>query len=265
MAECSKYTNFDPLAYIKKKYVSVTEWNAKPLRELHQVFASLPPPKDGQLKVLDYGCGPVPIYLSSAPPVATEIVFAEYEKRNRDVLETWLNKDPTAPDYTPIFKYVVQELEGQQGEELVAKRQDDLRHLVKGVVHCDITKDPPIAMGYEGPYDVIFSSLCLNVAAINIKEYSDNMRRLTTLLKPGGMLIINAIESMHGTYHSYWVGDEEYYSVSVSEDSLKCVLEQNGYTDIRTSRQSVADTPGALEATATTEAIGMILGIARKL
>ena len=42
--------------------------------------------------------------------------------------------------------------------------QDHLRRLVKGVIPCDILCDPPLLVpGYEGPYDIILSSLCLSI------------------------------------------------------------------------------------------------------
>ena len=61
---------------------------------------------------------------------------------------------PQCTDFTAIFNYVVEDLEGK-GEEVV-KRQDDLKHLVKRVIPCDILCDPPLLVpGYEGPYDII--------------------------------------------------------------------------------------------------------------
>ena len=62
---------------------------------------------------------------------------------------------PQCTDFTAIFNYVFEDLEGKREEEVV-KRQDDLRRLVKGVIPCDILCDPPLLVpGYEGPYDII--------------------------------------------------------------------------------------------------------------
>ena len=76
---------------------------------------------------------------------------------------------------------MVQSLEGL-GEEEVAKRQEDVRTLVKAVVKCDIWMDPPIQSGYEGPYDVILSSLCLECACTSLEEYEVAVTKLSTLL-----------------------------------------------------------------------------------
>lgn len=261
-AEYSEYESFDPLAYISKKYVSVTEWIAQPLRELHQVFQSYGSVPGG-LKVLEYGSGPVPIYLCSATLKASEIVYAEYEKCNRDILQDWISRDQNSPDYTPFFKYVVHDLEGQVGEDSVQQRQDDLRRLIKAVVPCDVTKDPPIATGYEGPYDIIFSSLCLTVTASNIQEYSTNLSRLTNMLKSGGKLILNSVEARQGTHLTYWVGEKKFYALSLTVDSLNWALKENGYTDIKITRRLIDETPGGYDSMSP-EVLAMIFVIATK-
>ena len=56
------------------------------------------------------------------------------------------------------------------------KFQDYLRRLVKGVISCDILRDPPLLVpGYEGPYDIIFSTLCLTAACTTHEEYSQSI------------------------------------------------------------------------------------------
>ena len=103
------YDHFDPFLYIKDKYAIVNDWNSQPLKLLHNIFQSYGSTPAG-LKVLDFGCGPVPIYQCSSPLHASEIVFAEYTERNRNTLQMWLDNNPNAPDFTALFKYVVQDL-----------------------------------------------------------------------------------------------------------------------------------------------------------
>ena len=53
--------------------------------------------------------------------------------------------------------------------------QDDLRCLVKGVIPCDILCNSPLlAPGYEGPYNIIYSSLCLISTCITHVEYAED-------------------------------------------------------------------------------------------
>ena len=234
---------FDPFVFIKNKYAIVTDWNSQPLKLLHNIFQSYGSTPAG-LKVLEFGCGPVPIYQCSSPLHASEIVFAEYTERNRNTLQMWLDNVPNAPDFTALFKYVVQDLEGK-GEEDVLKRQDDLRHLVKGVIPCDILRDPPLLVpGYEGPYDIIFSSLCLTAACTTHEEYSQAIGRLTKYLKPGGKLILQSAQTLE-MYHYYYVGSEKFFSLSTTPEFLNSVLSENGYKDVNITVQPCEGTSGA--------------------
>ena len=229
------YDSFDPFLYIKDKYATLNNWNSQPLKLLHNIFQSYGSTPAG-LKVLDFGCGPVPIYQCSAPLHASEIVFAEYTERNRNTLQMWLDNNPNAPDFTALFKYVVEDLEGK-GEDEVVKRQDDLRRLVKGVIPCDILCDPPLLVpGYEGPYDIILSSLCLSAACTTHEEYSQAVGRLTKYLKPGGKLILQSFQSS-GVYHYYHVGSKKFFALNVTLEFQDSVLNENGYKDISNTVQ----------------------------
>ena len=239
------YDLFDPFVYIKNRYAIVTEWNSHPLKLLHNIFQSYGSTPAG-LKVLEFGCGPVPTYQCSAPLHASEIVFAEYAERNRNTLQMWLDNDPNAPDFTALFKYVVQDLEGK-GDDEVQKRQDDLRRLVKGVIPCDILCDPPLLVpGYEGPYDIIFSSLCLTTACTTREEYSQAIGRVTKYLKPGGKLILQGVRtSGDADYYYYSVGSEQFYALSVTPEFRSFALSENGYKDISFTIQPREGTSGA--------------------
>ena len=252
------YDRFDPFVYIKNRYTIVNDWNSQPLKLLHNIFQSYSSTPAG-LKVLDFGCGPVPIYQCSSPLHASEIVFAEYTEKNRNILQMWIDNDPNAPDFTALFKYVVQDLEGK-GEEEVVKRQDDLRRLVKGVIPCDALHDPPLLVpGYEGPYDIIFSSLCLTAACTTHEEYSQAIGRLTKYLKPGGKLILQGLRPKEDSeYLYYYVGSEKFLGLCVTPEFRKSALIENGYTDISVTVQpregiSGADT-GSVDATVFTVA-----------
>jgi hypothetical protein len=79
------------------------------------------------LKVLDYGCGPVIAYIISAAGIeATEIVLADFTDGCREAVQLWLDKNPSAWDWTPYIKYVVQTLEGNEDEYEVTQREESL-------------------------------------------------------------------------------------------------------------------------------------------
>ena len=187
MAVISDYQNaFHPSVYLK---LYDSDSDAIPrvqhaLRCYHDVFQSLP----CHLKVLCYSCGPVLVDTISAATKASEIVLSDFVDKNCKALHQWLNRDPAAYDWWNYFSFVVQELEGKEEEE-VKERQEQVRQLVKAVVHCDITKDPPIQRGFDQLYDVVISSLVMEASAHNHEEYVSNTHRLSKLVKPGGLIL----------------------------------------------------------------------------
>ena len=82
------------------------------LNTLHKFYQSYSP--TAKLKILDIGSGPSIASAISAAPYAAEIVLSEYTEANRSTLLQWLNNDPTAFDWTHVFKHVVVDLEGLQ-------------------------------------------------------------------------------------------------------------------------------------------------------
>ncbi len=163
MEEGHNNDDFNILTFLD--YISSTEKDVILflLECLDNFFSNLEP---NSLKILDYGCGPSLANEISATAKASEIVMADYCTPNREFVKKWL-QDPAMYDFSSYFKHVVQNLEGGS-EQDTARREVELRNKVKAVVPCDITKDQFIAEGYEGPYDVVMSFLCLENAAMSM-------------------------------------------------------------------------------------------------
>ena len=138
-----------------------------------------------------------------------------------------MDKDPSAFDWSPYFKYVVQTLEGK-AEQQVAEREERMRSLVK-VVPCDITHNPPIEKGYEGPYDVVLSSMCLESSCENVDEYRAGVAKLSSLLKPGGLLLICSTEKQPEEEPAYYhVGSQYFYDLKFSYDDVVSSIKEAG-------------------------------------
>ena len=73
----------------------------------------------------------------SAVPYAEEIIFAEYSEKNRQAVESWRQKSPDSHDWSPYFKFVVQNLEGKERHEVLI-REDELRKKITHILPCDI-------------------------------------------------------------------------------------------------------------------------------
>ena len=146
-----------------------------------------------------------------------------------------MDKDPSAFNWSPYFKHVVQTLEGKT-EQHVAEREERMRSLVK-VVACNITLNPPIEKGYEGPYSIIISSLCLESSCENVEEYRAGVAKLSSLLKPGGLLLIYSIDRQPEEKEGrYLVGSNYFYDFSVCYDLLASAFEEVGLSIFSVNR-----------------------------
>ena len=252
----SYHKSFDPKAYKQDHYSDVSGLHKQPLKVLHELYTSYSTSPAG-LKVLDYGCGPVVAYEISAALQASEIVKADFAEQNRKEVQLWVDKEPAAIDWSPFFKYVVATLEGKSEQEAVA-REEELRKRIKAIVSCDITADPPIQPGYEGPYDVVLSSLAIDSAYSSVAGYETGVAKLAKLVKPGGKLCLFAIEGQEVSHH-YTVGSVKFYALNLTQEGLTTILTKLGFRDIRVE-QAPRD-----EALATTNQGGTLFAMGVKV
>ena len=221
--------NFDVSTYINDNMADneLFEFSLECLNESFSAIDS----GENDLTVLDYGCGPNLANHISAASKATEIVLADYCKPNRDFTKKWLAADPSAHDWSFYFKHVVETLEGKSHQESI-ERQKVFRDKVKAVVECDITKDQFIEEGYEGPYDVVKSLLCLGVPATNKDEYISFLKKLMSLVKINGTLLFADVTVESVKWCPYKVGDKEFDSFNIPAKDIVSMLRAAGFTDI---------------------------------
>ncbi len=231
--------NFDPEAYIKGAYSKGIDDEVHcgfPLGRLHKFWSTYPTDQTN-LRVLDYGAGPTPIWQISSALHASEIVFAEFAESNRKALGQWVAGDSNSlnDQWSPYFKYVLQTLEGKGDEEAKA-REAKLRSLVKAIVHCDATQDPPIQPGYEGPYDVIITFLCLPAACKKEDDYKVVVSKVAALLKPGGKIVMYEVEDSENSYYTdkTW----KFQWLPTSESLVKTALDSAGFEDVQIEKLS---------------------------
>ena len=240
MANQQYQRRFIPRAYLNAdyKHPGQSQMRDFALHNIHEFFktksTSILSDKPQYLKVLDYGCGPVIAHSISAAGIgsAVEIVLADFTDECRKAVQQWLDKDPLAWDWSPYIKYVVHTLEGKQDHQEAALREESLRKAIKAVVPCDITKDSPIAEGFEGPYDVVISILCLENACETKEEVKAAIKRISALVKPGGNLLINIALQSKETCGFFHIAETKFTYVGISLQFLLYALEESGFTEI---------------------------------
>ena len=232
---------FDTAAYLNAQFLS--DWSNErvlfPLKMFHEVFSTLP----GSLRILDYGTGPTIMTIISAATRASGIVLSDYSEENRESLRSWLRNDANAFNWSPLFDYVIQRLEGNDVEE-ARKREELVRKVVTDVIHCDIYKDPIIEKEFEKTYDVVSSSCCVNSSCSTLKVFRMNMQKLVKLVKPGGHLILFQSQGKEDEHGYFMTGGTRHPDVHVSAEYLGNLIQSFGYENVNVTSASDKDQTG---------------------
>ncbi len=226
--------DFDANGYLQSRYEDIRTIKTKGiLDELHKVFLTSHE-RGKMLKVLDFGCGPVLQHCISVAAFASEIVFSDISPTNRDTVRKWLDGDADAFNWSPHFDYVVKTLEGK-GEKEAREREQRVRQISK-VVFCDALSERIVEKGYEGPYDIILQMSCLEGACTTKDSYKSRMKTLTTLLKPGGVMVnqaSNGFNDYEGAH--YPVGNKEHSCIRLTSEYVVSVFKECGFENVTTA------------------------------
>ena len=228
------HRNFSPLRYLEQYYERpggnlVIDFL---FRQLSTFFSGVK--VESTYKVLDYGCGPVVANAISAAGVAKELVLAEYTEKNRNAVQQWLDGDPSAWNWKPFFEYIVVNLEGKSENE-AKEREYVFRNIVKAVFPCDVTQDPPIAVGYEGPYDVVMCLLSIEAGCLTQEDYKAAAKRVARLVKPDGFLLLySTIRHDTSRPGSYTVGAETFIEVPLTLEFVCTTLIEANFEVVTT-------------------------------
>ena len=243
------HSNFSPASYLETRYKDPEKGalHSFSLQCLHSFFSEAKAKSEVAnagshgYKVLDYGCGPAVAKVISAAAVATEVVFAEYTEKNRSAVQRWLDKDSSAWNWSPYFKHIVVTLEGQSEHEAV-EREKYLRSITRAVVPCDVTQDPPIVIGFEGPYDVVISSLSIEAGCPTLEDYKIAVRRVSNLLKSGGSLLLySVIRNDTSKPGSYRVGSECFTEIPLTLEFIHATLKEAALEVVTTKYLALSD------------------------
>ncbi|XP_076028536.1 nicotinamide N-methyltransferase-like isoform X2 [Oratosquilla oratoria] len=219
-----QYTfSFDPKTYHATYYSEPDDEVKFFLEGFHRVFTQEPtlmsrPPR--QRRLLEFGSGPVPIYVAAASVYTSSITMSDVLDSNRSGLAV----------------------------------EERTRKAVQMVVPCDGAAARPLQPGgtTELPgalrppatqlYDVIMSTLCLEFASSTLEDFREMLRRLLELVRPGGCLVLAG--ALGNTY--YQLGRSRYPSVRLSPEDLKAALKDLLILDFRvlkrqTSKEKPAD------------------------
>ncbi|XP_063293008.1 nicotinamide N-methyltransferase-like [Pelobates fuscus] len=173
--------------------------------------------------LIDIGTGPSIYQLLSACQAFKSIIATDFTDKNRQELEKWLKREPGAYDWSDFSK-VVCELEGDR--EKWREKEEKLRSTIKHVLRCDVTKSNPLDPLVISPADGLISTLCLETACKDINSYRSALRNITSLLKPGGHLVLIGV--LGDSF--YKVGQQTFFCLPLDAQTVRGAVEDAGYT-----------------------------------
>lgn len=170
--------------------------------------------KDSSHQLLDFGCGPVPIYagIPSAASFPTTITMSDLVENNRDMITRFMNATDTDKLWEPHFKYMEKTFSDKRSTDIVR----DLRASFKEVVYGNLHNTIPIP-GKENYFDVIMTNMCLEFASIDVNHMKKDIKNLSNILKPGGVLIVGGALGIK----LYSVKGENFPGVFLTRDTIK--------------------------------------------
>jgi SAM-dependent methyltransferase len=231
---CDLYrTTFDPRAYLRTYYETrrVTEDEVANLTALLGLLRS-----EGRSfrTVLEVGCGPTIHHAIPLMPHAGEIHLSDYVEGNLAEVRKWLGNAPGAHDWGVYLRWVLA-MEGiEPTPEAVRRLADELRSRVTALKACDLHQDDPLRDG--ATYDLVTCFYTAECAARSRREWERVMRRLASLVRPGGVLFQAAMRDCD----HYAVGDRAIPSVPINEADFADVLPRWGFDPEQTRIEPVA-------------------------
>jgi hypothetical protein len=106
------------------------------------------------------------------------------------------------------------------------EKEEKLRQVVKQVLKCDVTQSQPLGGVPLPQADCLLSTLCLDAACPDLPTYRTALKNLSSLLKPGGFLVI--IDVLKSSY--YMVGEQRFSSLSLDQEEVEAAVKEAGYT-----------------------------------
>ncbi|XP_065904257.1 nicotinamide N-methyltransferase-like [Dysidea avara] len=191
------YKGFDARRYLIERYPTtlfeedqtkiMSSWDILCYHKFYQTFNK--EWDNTNTILLEIGGGPCIYALISAAPYVAEIYHTDYVESCCNEVLMWKNADPDAYNWSPYFRHVVSTLEGQVSLDAVAKRESQLRRILKDPLTCDV-RNEPIVPNMSKPVDIICANFSLETTLPTMTDFEHVMKVLFDMLNPKGFLLL---------------------------------------------------------------------------
>jgi len=211
---------FDPQEYLRDMFSAPDDEDHFSLFFMARVLNSLP----DNLLIHEFGGGPTLYSVAALARKAREIHFSDVVDASLQEVNAWLNEEPNAHDWNPYIALAL-EVEGSSvTETAIAERAALVRQVVTRLMHCDAQRSSPIELE-DMQYDLVTAHHCTDVAATNVAEWQQVIQNVTTIVRPGGWLMLSVTTGAR----TYKVGEVIFECVNLTEDDIHNGLLVAGY------------------------------------
>ncbi|XP_053310708.1 nicotinamide N-methyltransferase-like [Spea bombifrons] len=171
--------------------------------------------------LLDVSVGPSIFHLLAICKFFKKIAVLEFNDLCILELEKWLNSHEEAYDWSHASKVMIDLVGTSDGQDTI---EELLRSKIKRVLKCDLAKDNPTEPTLL-PKAVI-SAWGLEIVSKDKNHYINNFRKISSLLKQGGRLIL--FGSFNVSY--YKIAEQTFGILTYDEEFFRKVLKEEGYS-----------------------------------
>lgn len=187
---------------------------------------------------LDYGCGPTTHHAAALVPKAREIHMAEYLPDNLDAVQRWIDNTEDAHNWNAFTRYILQaEGSAEPSEADINTREQETRQQITKLTCSDAGETDPLGPDMRGYFPLVTTHYCAEGATNSKETWALYMRNITSLVSPGGTLILSAC----GAADFYTVGDRLFPCAGVNAHDIISCLQENGFLNIDLRVRSVPD------------------------
>ncbi len=209
------FSHFSPRAYLDEYHC---RWDAEDeflMAFLHNVYQYLDP----QNTLLEIGGGPTIHQLISARNKVETVVFGEFLKKNRVEIKSWRENRRDSFNWDIYFEHVLK-LERGSHEQNISEMKKTLRQKLRFIVPCNILESRPMPFMPVRDFDLVSGHFCPESITAQEQEFLAGMRRVVSLAKPGGLLVMSFLKEST----IYAVGNTNFSAYLLTEAKLKQTL-----------------------------------------
>jgi SAM-dependent methyltransferase len=212
--------HFDPKEYLRDMFNAPDDEDRFSIFFMARVLNSLP----DNLLIHEFGGGPTLYSVAALARKAREIHFSDVVDASLQEVNAWLDSKPEAHDWNPYIALALEAEGTTVTETAIAGRATLMRNVLSHLMHCDAQRNPPIELE-NIQYDLVTAHHCTDVAATNFREWQQVLQNVTTILRPGGWLMLSVTTGAR----TYQVGEVIFECVNLNKEDIQKGLLAAGY------------------------------------